>query len=104
MQPWGEPLETWISGPEPHLVSGKLSGGRTYFLVEEEAPEGYSAADPVMFTVSADGRSIAEISGASSLIQILYDAEKDRIGSILVRGRRVQGGWITLERKSLRLP
>lgn len=31
MQPWGEPLETWISGPEPHLVSGKLSGGRTYF-------------------------------------------------------------------------
>lgn len=42
MQPWGEPLETWISGPEPHLVSGKLSGGRTYFLVEEEAPEGYS--------------------------------------------------------------
>lgn len=98
MQPWGEPLETWISGPEPHLVSGKLSGGRTYFLVEEEAPEGYSAADPVMFTVSADGRSIAEISGASSLIQILYDAEKDRIGSILVRGRRVQGGWITLKR------
>ena len=51
-----------------------------------------------MFTVSADGRSIAEISGASSLIQILYDAEKDRIGSILVRGRRVQGGWITLKR------
>lgn len=98
MQPWGEPLETWISGLEPHLVSGKLSGGRTYFLVEEEAPEGYSAADPVMFTVSADGRSIAEISGASSLIQILYDAEKDRIGSILVRGRRVQGGWITLKR------
>lgn len=98
MQPWGEPLETWISGPEPHLVSGKLSGGRTYFLVEEEAPEGYSAADPVMFTVSADGRSIAEISGASSLIQILYDAEKDRIGSILVRERRVQGGWITLKR------
>ena len=68
---------------EPHLVLGKLSGGRTYFLVEEEAPEGYSAADPVMFTVSADGRSIAEISGASSLIQILYDAEKgqDRIDS-----------------------
>ena len=98
MQPWGEPLETWISGPEPHLVSGKLSGGRTYFLVEEEAPEGYSAADPVMFTVSADGRSIAEISGASSLIQILYDAEKDRIGSSLVRGRRVQGGWISLTR------
>ena len=98
MQPWGEPLETWISGPEPHLVSGKLSGGRTYFLVEEEAPEGYSAADPVMFTVSADGRSIAEISGASSLIQIRYDAEKDRIGSILVRhgpGRmdHLKKGW-----------
>ena len=99
MRPWGDPLEVWVSGPEPHLVSGKLSGGRTYFLVEEEAPEGYSPAEPVMFTVSDDGRSITEISSASSLVQIRYDAEKERIGSILVRGRRAREGWITLKRE-----
>ena len=40
----------WISGDHPHVIRG-LEVGKTYQLVELEAPEGYAQAKPVVFTV-----------------------------------------------------
>ena len=42
-------IESWISGREPHLIT-KLNPG-VYRLVEEQAPNGYQLAEPVVFTL-----------------------------------------------------
>lgn len=84
----GPPIETWISGNTPHLVTGKLSGNQTYALVEEEAPSGFSISPPVLFTVSEDGRRIVGITENFKKIQITYQNMKDRIASVSVMGRR----------------
>ncbi len=83
----GEPLDRWISASEPHKIIGKLSGGRTYLLVEEKAPEGYTLADPIRFTVSGDGKRITSITENMSVIQILFEEENDEIKSIHMTGR-----------------
>ncbi len=83
----GNPIETWVSTNEPYRVIGKLSGGRTYLLVEESAPKGYVPADPIRFTVSADGRHITEITENMSVVQIRYQEGTDVITSIKVTGR-----------------
>lgn len=83
----GDALETWISGNEVHKVVGKLSCGKTYLLVEEEAPSGYAAAPPVRFTVSADGKKLTEITENMARIQITYNTDQSVIESLSVSGR-----------------
>lgn len=50
----GIEIETWVSGKEPHKVSG-LEVGKTYTLHEENAPDGYYYATDITFTVTDDG-------------------------------------------------
>lgn len=83
----GEPIERWISGPEPHKIVGKLSCGKTYLLVEESAPKGYLLASPVRFTISGDGKRILSITENMSTVQIRFEGDTDSIKSICMTGR-----------------
>ena len=47
-------VEEWISDGTPHVITAKLVLGKTYKLVEAEAPTGYEIAEPITFTVDAD--------------------------------------------------
>ena len=47
-------VEEWTSDGTPHVITAKLVLGKTYKLVEAEAPSGYEIAEPIAFTVDAD--------------------------------------------------
>ena len=47
----GKTVDSWTSGKEEHYVSG-LEEGKTYTLIEENAPEGYVRAEEITFTVT----------------------------------------------------
>ena len=83
----GDALDRWISDDKPHVVKGRLSAGKTYLLVEEEAPSGYVKTEPTRFTISEDGRKIVELSKNRLQIQVNYDADGERVESISVTGR-----------------
>ena len=85
--PDGDPVETWISDDTAHKVVGKLSCGETYLLVEMSAPEGYSKAPPVRFTISDDGSTITDISQNLSRIRICYREDGSGVASVCVTGR-----------------
>ena len=54
----GEPICSWTTGTDAYLCEGVLEKGKTYTLVEEEAPEGYYAADRIVFTASGEDMRI----------------------------------------------
>ena len=47
-------VEEWTSDGTPYVITAKLVLGKTYKLVEAEAPSGYEIAEPITFTVDAD--------------------------------------------------
>ena len=47
----GNTVDTWVSGDKEHYVSG-LEEGKTFTLIEENAPEGYVRAEEITFTVT----------------------------------------------------
>ena len=47
-------VEEWTSDGTPHVITAKLVLGKTYKLVEAEAPSGYEIAEPITFIVDAD--------------------------------------------------
>ena len=49
-------VDSWTTTKEDHYISG-LEEGKTYRLVEAEAPKGYVKASDVIFTVTADMES-----------------------------------------------
>lgn len=49
-------VDSWTSTKEDHYVSG-LEEGKTYRLVEAEAPKGYVKASDIYFTVSKDKKN-----------------------------------------------
>lgn len=51
----GNVVEDWISGSTPYEIIGTLEAGEAYRLHEEAAPDGYSYAEDICFTVSLDG-------------------------------------------------
>ncbi len=71
------PIDSWITSEteEGHVLEG-LAAGRSYLLAELSVPEGYRLMEPVVFTVSADGRRISSIGSqpAAILFRDLYSA------------------------------
>jgi pilin isopeptide linkage protein len=51
----GNKMDEWTTNGKAHTITGVLTGGATYRLVEISAPEGYKIAKDVTFTVKADG-------------------------------------------------
>ena len=49
-------VDSWTSTKEDHYVSG-LEEGKTYRLVEAEAPKGYAKAEDIFFTVSDEKKN-----------------------------------------------
>ncbi len=50
----GKLVEEWISGEEPHRITG-LAAGKTYTLTETHPADGYVTAEAVTFTVKDTG-------------------------------------------------
>lgn len=60
-QTTGEQVDRWITGTEPHIITGwtqdgtALIAGHTYVLHEESAPGGYQTAEDITFVFNGDG-------------------------------------------------
>ena len=51
----GATVDEWTTDGQPHVIEAKLVTGATYQLIEVKAPDGYEIADPISFTMKADG-------------------------------------------------
>ena len=51
----GNIIEEWTSTDTPHVIKGKLIAEETYTLREISAPDGYSYAEDIQFTISKNG-------------------------------------------------
>lgn len=89
-------FEEWTTDREEgrHLLTG-LSAGRSYILVEKQAPEGYTLMKPVVFTVSESGRAIEAVSNRMTMVKVDYikdsdldNPDKDSIAAVAIRGRK----------------
>ena len=49
---------SWVTDDKAHDITGKLTSGQKYYLVETKAPDGYTIADPVEFTLNDDGEVV----------------------------------------------
>lgn len=47
-------VDNWVSKKQPHIIKG-LIAGKEYILTEISAPDGYTIAKPIKFTVNTDG-------------------------------------------------
>ncbi len=93
------PVEAWTTRQDEtaHVLEG-LIAGRSYLLKELQAPAGYNLMKPVMFTLSADGRRIVNISNRLNTITVSYitsgtehvdtdSKDMDSIQSVTLKGR-----------------
>ncbi|NBH70864.1 hypothetical protein D3Z51_02230 [Clostridiaceae bacterium] len=85
------PYETWVTGQKRHTIEG-LVAGRSYLLKELLAPEGYNQMEPLILTMSKDGRMLAGISSRLHMVTFHTNEETSypddiRIRSVTVRGR-----------------
>ena len=97
--PDGIALESWSSKKEPHPCIGKLSAGETYFLMEEEAPEGYLVSPAVLFTISKDGSHVIEIAKGSGKIIMDTEESTGKLKTLSVLCRSVTGGRFVLKNR-----
>ena len=87
----GDELETWTTDGTAHRIVGKLSAGQVYMLKEEKAPEGYTKAQPMIFTISEDGRRIVNITDNLNIVKYkTSNSYIDAVESITVEGRRAR--------------
>ncbi len=91
--------EAWVTRGEEHIVEG-LIAGRSYLLKELSVPEGYGPMEPLILTVSKDGRMLTGISNRLNTITFGRGHEKEenmpegsshiddsQICSITIKGR-----------------
>lgn len=88
----------WITrANDRHMVEG-LVAGKSYLLVEKKAPKGYNLMNPIMFTVSQDGRKITTISDKLNTVTVntiqtedfdmdVENPDIDSIQSLSIHGR-----------------
>lgn len=69
----GDVVESWTSTTETHVVTGKLTAGREYTLIEETAPDGYTVAEEIHFVVNPDGTVTIDGESGSSTDVIMRD-------------------------------
>lgn len=92
-------LDTWTTSNEPHRVSN-LDAGKTYVLVETEAPEGWVLANPVVFTI-LDDKKDQEVSMTDIRVKAhKFDETKNQYvegATLEVRDRedKVVDTWVT---------
>ena len=77
-------IDQWTSGSEPHMIEGVLIAGQTYVLHEVSAPNGYTLAKDVTFTVSETG----EI----DYVQMIDDTTKVSISKTDITGEKNVSG------------
>ena len=80
----GNEIDSWVSEEnKKHEINGVLIPGKTYTLIEEQAPDGYLVAESVKFTVSTDG--------SVDTVVMKDDYTKVVIGSVDLNGTKVEG-------------
>lgn len=83
----GNIVEEWISSTEPHYIESKLIAGKNYILRETAAPQGYTIANDIEFTVNSDG-SVTEVIMKDEAIVVNVpptgDMGKDPFGFVLM--------------------
>ena len=90
-------FEQWTSSKKEgkHFLEG-LVAGQSYVFVEKKAPAGYTLMKPVLITVSADGRSISEVTNNMSIVKVekvqgsIDNPDTDSIAALTVKGRIIQ--------------
>ncbi len=85
------PRVVWVTEGERHIIEG-LVAGRSYLLKELLAPEGYSQMEPLILTMSKDGRMLAGISSRLNTVTFHMKGDPSHpdgngAGSVTVRGR-----------------
>lgn len=72
-------IDEWITDGSAHEIVGKLIVGETYRLHEAEAPQGYSLADDIVFTVknTAEIQTITMVDKAELGSVTLYKKDSD---------------------------
>lgn len=99
------PCDLWVTeesqAAKGHIVEG-LVAGYSYLLRERKAPEGYHIMQPILFTLSLDGRRIVHVSNQLNTITVhtitpadaALDTDNpdiDSIQAVTVRGRYAVG-------------
>lgn len=79
------PAAVWVSSGGPKVIRG-LKAGQTYVLEEITAPEGYGKAEPMLFFVSADGKSLEVLSSEFQMVRLVKE-ESGEITALTVTGR-----------------
>ncbi|MGI6090889.1 MAG: MSCRAMM family protein [Saccharofermentanales bacterium] len=88
----GEPVETWTSTEQPHIIRG-LHQGKTYILTEDTAPLGYSLCQDVEFTI--DGKnSVTNKVEMTDELTVTEISKKDT-----TTGEELPGAKLTLKEK-----
>ncbi len=102
-----DPFDQWMTADGPHdgehVIEG-LVAGRSYLLKEIKAPEGYYLMQPVLLTVSSDGRRLCAVSNRQNTVTVhtvrpsqedmgeeLLVSGSDAIDSVTIHGRYVTG-------------
>lgn len=68
-------IDEWDGNGKPYTVYG-LVAGETYYFNEETAPDGYTIAQSVEFTVSDDGKSVIIDEENSNIVTMFDDFNK----------------------------
>ena len=71
-------VDSWTTDSSSHIVTAKLAVGKKYEYWESAAPDGYIKADPIYFTIQADG-SVTDLDGNPITLQMVDHATQVEI-------------------------
>ncbi len=71
-------VDSWTTDSSSHIVTAKLAVGKKYEYWESAAPDGYIKAEPIYFTIQADG-SVTDLDGNPITLQMVDRATQVEI-------------------------